>query len=149
MRSARTGIKPQNMLPHEEKLFTKLRDEIKKNRVLVNELMDLVDGKAVSYEMKERAAETKPETKLKDERKVEEEIKSPEAEENYAESVEDESSASSSSTQDSVKIEILKDVPAFVGIDLNKYGPWKKGEILNVPRKIAEALIKTGRAREA
>ena len=47
-----------------------------------------------------------------------------------------------------VRAEIITDVPAFMGIDLNKYGPWKKGQVVALPEKIAKALIKTGRAKE-
>jgi len=145
MRSARTGIKPQNMLPHEEKLFSKLREEIKKNRIVVEEIMSLLDGKNIQS-VSEASLEKDAKKEEASEQIVEEEsgdLKE-EREKDEKEKIGDEKLSG-----EEVRIEIIKDVPAFVGIDLNKYGPWKKGEVLIVPRKIAEALIKTGRAKEA
>ena len=137
IRAARTGIKPQNMLPHEEALFVKLRDEIKKNRLVMEEIISLLDGSS-----KSGASSGQPEIKEADA----ETSKGEEAHPEEAESQKQDEQ--STRLSDEMKIEMIKDVPAFVGIDLKKYGPWKKGEILSVPRKIAEALIKTGRARE-
>ncbi len=147
MRSARTGIKPQNMLPHEERLFVKLRDEIKKNRDLLEDIMNLLDGKVIlgAHPKEEEKMVIQKTDKEAVEEKEEEKIDA-DGEKDRVLAKKDEISADEMSGK--VTIEMLKDVPAFVGIDLNKYGPWKKGDVLKVPKKIAEALIKTGRARE-
>jgi DNA replication factor GINS len=38
-------------------------------------------------------------------------------------------------------VEILKDVPTFVGTDMKEYGPFKKGQIVSVPEKISKLFI--------
>ncbi len=40
-----------------------------------------------------------------------------------------------------IEIEIIKDVPEFVGPDMKEYGEYKKGEKINVDSKIASLLI--------
>jgi len=40
-----------------------------------------------------------------------------------------------------VSVQIIQDVPAFVGTDLKEYGPFKKGQIVKLPSKTAELLI--------
>ena len=41
-----------------------------------------------------------------------------------------------------------EDVPAFVGSDMKKYGPFKKGDIAKLPNENKEVLIKQGVAEE-
>jgi DNA replication initiation complex subunit (GINS family) len=41
-----------------------------------------------------------------------------------------------------VKIRFLKDIPAIVGADMKTYGPFKEGEIAELPKPNAEALVK-------
>jgi hypothetical protein len=41
-----------------------------------------------------------------------------------------------------VKVRFLKEIPAIVGADMKTYGPFKKGEIAELPKPNAEALIK-------
>ncbi len=43
-----------------------------------------------------------------------------------------------------VKIRVLKDLPAIVGVDLKTYGPFKKREVYELPKENAEALVKQG-----
>ncbi len=40
-----------------------------------------------------------------------------------------------------VKLEILKDVPTFVGTDMKEYGPFKKGIIVELPSKVAKLFL--------
>ena len=49
--------------------------------------------------------------------------------------------------QDTEKIEFKNDVEEFVGIDLNKYGPFKKGDVANIPKDNAKLLIKMKKAK--
>jgi len=49
--------------------------------------------------------------------------------------------------QDFEKIEFKDDVEEFVGIDLNKYGPFKKGDVADVPKENAKLLIKMKKAK--
>ncbi len=47
---------------------------------------------------------------------------------------------------DFIKIKVLEDVPEIVGIDMNDYGPFKKGEIARLPRENAELFVNKGKA---
>jgi DNA replication initiation complex subunit (GINS family) len=40
-----------------------------------------------------------------------------------------------------VEVEILKDVPTFVGTDMKEYGPFKKGETVEVPAKVSKLFV--------
>jgi hypothetical protein len=41
-----------------------------------------------------------------------------------------------------VKVRFLEDIPAIVGADMKTYGPFKKGEIAELPKPNAEAFVK-------
>ena len=49
--------------------------------------------------------------------------------------------AKQSSTKSEVELKLLQAVPAFVGSDMQEYGPFEKGGIEKVPVKIADLLI--------
>ena len=50
-------------------------------------------------------------------------------------------------TKKEVELLLFKeDVPEFIGIDLKKYGPFKKGDIAKLPEKNAKLLIKAEKA---
>ena len=46
------------------------------------------------------------------------------------------------------KLKFIQDIPAFVGSDLKKYGPFKSGEEGKIPKENAELLVKTGNAKK-
>jgi DNA replication initiation complex subunit (GINS family) len=46
------------------------------------------------------------------------------------------------------KILIREDIPEFFGYDLKHYGPFKKGDIVEAPEKIAEVLLERKAAEE-
>jgi DNA replication initiation complex subunit (GINS family) len=48
---------------------------------------------------------------------------------------------------DIVKVEILQDLNKFQGAGAS-YGPYKKGDVVELPKNIAEALIKSQKARQ-
>ncbi|MDP3728223.1 MAG: hypothetical protein Q8R18_02095 [bacterium] len=48
---------------------------------------------------------------------------------------------------DSLSIQLIKDIPEFVGPDLSVYGPFKIGEKQQLPKIIAEMLINTEQAK--
>src|SRR3989338_10163486 len=48
---------------------------------------------------------------------------------------------------DSLSIQVLKDIPEFVGPDLAVYGPFKAGEKQQIPTMIAQMLIDTEQAK--
>src|SRR3989344_3187624 len=39
-----------------------------------------------------------------------------------------------------LSVEILSDIPVFVGGDMNEYGPFRKGNVVAIPHKIAKLL---------
>ena len=45
-------------------------------------------------------------------------------------------------------VRVLHSIPKFVGDDLNVYGPFEREDISNLPKKVAEVLIKKNRAKE-
>jgi len=46
------------------------------------------------------------------------------------------------------KIEFKEDVEEFVGTDLKKYGPFKKGDVANIPKDNVKLLIKMKKAKK-
>jgi len=46
-------------------------------------------------------------------------------------------------------IMFTEDVPEFVGIDLKRYGPFKKGDVADIPKENADLLINSGKAEIA
>ncbi len=47
-----------------------------------------------------------------------------------------------------VEVEITEDVRAFMGTDLNLYGPYSAGDTVKLPEKYAKLLIEKGKAKE-
>jgi len=50
--------------------------------------------------------------------------------------------------QDFEKIEFKDDVEEFIGVDLKKYGPFKKGNVAEIPKDNAKLLIKMKKAKK-
>lgn len=51
------------------------------------------------------------------------------------------SNAPTSFSHDFSPIKILSDIPSFVGTDLKEYGPYKQGQTIELPFKIAQLFI--------
>ncbi|MEK6902307.1 MAG: hypothetical protein AABX02_01820, partial [archaeon] len=49
--------------------------------------------------------------------------------------------APSSSTDSPTHVRILSEIPSFVGTDLKEYGPYKTGQVVELPPKIAQLFI--------
>lgn len=47
-----------------------------------------------------------------------------------------------------VKLEFLENVDTFIGRELEEYGPYKKGEITELPKELAEILINERKAKK-
>lgn len=47
-----------------------------------------------------------------------------------------------------VKVELLEDTLEFLGIDLKKYGPYNKGDIVTLPKDNAELFIKAKKVKK-
>ena len=50
--------------------------------------------------------------------------------------------------ESTVKVKFLSSIPAFVGQDLKEYGPFKEGDVANLPRSLASILLAKGLAKE-
>ncbi len=46
------------------------------------------------------------------------------------------------------KIKFKEDVEEFIGVDLKKYGPYKKGDETKIPKENAKLLIRVGKAKK-
>lgn len=51
-------------------------------------------------------------------------------------------------TQKEIELNILDDIPEFVGVDLNIYGSFKKNQKIKLPEKVAKQLINNKQANE-
>ncbi len=45
-----------------------------------------------------------------------------------------------------VRVRILEDIPTFVGTDFKEYGPYRSGEIVEMPQDVADVLTRRGLA---
>ncbi|HLC92649.1 MAG TPA: hypothetical protein VJH23_03000 [archaeon] len=52
----------------------------------------------------------------------------------------DESRGESEKDLNTLSVEVLSDIPVFVGGDMNEYGPFPKGSVVSLPLKIAKLL---------
>lgn len=48
-----------------------------------------------------------------------------------------------------MRVEVLEDVQAFMGTDLNLYGPYQAGEKVELPEKYGKLLLEKGKAKPA
>ncbi len=51
--------------------------------------------------------------------------------------------------KEGVSVRITGDVPKFMGADQTTFGPYKQGDTATLPERIAEILVKKGRAEHA
>lgn len=51
-------------------------------------------------------------------------------------------------TQTKVTLRFLKDAPAFIGIDMKSYGPFKAEDVVSIPKLNANSLVREGLAVE-
>ncbi len=65
------------------------------------------------------------------------------------ESIEPQKESSKKESSGDKKVTMLSNLPKFVGLDKNIYGPYNKGDSYSMPKEIADLLIQKGRAKEA
>ncbi len=151
VRSGKTGTKPKNMLPHEEEMFLKIKNAVMESRKVLDELLSIIDIYTLGYVPPKKEEAIQDVIENVEEKEKEEEKKEVEDREEKGEKarMDEKKEEEQKCLLDYIRIEITKDIPEFVGMDLNRYGPWKKGEVVEVPRKIGEMLIRTERAKKA
>jgi DNA replication initiation complex subunit (GINS family) len=49
---------------------------------------------------------------------------------------------------ETLKLSITEDVSSFMGTDMNFYGPYTAGEVVELPEKLAKLLVEKGKAKE-
>lgn len=126
--SSDVNASEMNMLPEEQELYRESRQVFQEHQERVNDRIDngLGEVEAAKEDIETEAEEkdTEPETEeLQESNKPEED-----AEDGYE------------------KVEIVSEVPEFMGTDLETYGPFNEGEEVKVPEENAEILVNRGNA---
>lgn len=135
--SLKSNIKASelNMLPREQELFRRMKQEFNRHRDEVQEVTDEHQtNKEVQKEEREEIQEM-PETESSSE---------PETEE-----IEEEDQQEEYNPEEGYEIvEITSEVPEFMGTDLEAYGPFEEGEQAEIPQDNAEILVNRGNAEQ-
>ncbi len=126
----RGTIIPKNILPEEKELFEKIKSAVKKYRGNLE---------FVFYENGEKK-ETAEDEAEKDNAKTKKNKDEKETKENETED--------SNSETYTTKIKILDAVPEFVADDGKSHGPFKEGDIVNIPQSAASILINIKKAKK-
>lgn len=109
---------PENLLAFENELFRQLRNAFNEHREILEKKKK---GNGIDVDKPEIEKETKEENQKTD---------------------------GEAESEGYVNIEILSEVPEFMGTDLESYGPFEKGEEVKIPEENAEILINRGNAEE-
>ena len=142
--SLKSNIKASemNLLPREQELFRETKELFEKHR---DRIADVETAKTQMEDLETEETETVQETEEEaepetstNEKEVIEEPEEVEASEDEVEDVEDGYS----------KVNIVSDVPEFMGTDLESYGPFEEGESPVIPEDNAEILVNRGNAEE-
>ncbi len=129
--SARSGADVKNMLVEEKILFHHIKNGVSENR---KRLEDILQGTVLNVQLvgqEEAKIETNP--------PVLDAISNNSAGQAAAQ----EAAIPKAST---VRIKALVDIPAFVGEDLETYGPWPLGTEVDCPKMASDVFIITGKA---
>jgi DNA replication initiation complex subunit (GINS family) len=134
-----------NMLPREQELFRRMKQEFNRHRDEIQEVTEEHRGKTPAHEREE--IEESMNNEDSDTNHTERE---PETEENKEEAENtEESKEDSFDTEEGYEVvEITSDVPEFMGTDLEAYGPFEEGEQAEIPEDNAEILVNRGNAEQ-
>jgi len=139
--SLKSNIKASelNMLPREQELFRKMKQEFNHHRDQIQEITNEHQGKTNTEEI-----EKKPEIEENNEKPEQMEEITEEEEENK-----EEQNENSFNPEEGYEIvEITSEVPEFMGTDLEAYGPFEEGETTEIPEDNAEILVNRGNAEQ-
>ncbi|HIQ50030.1 MAG TPA: DNA replication complex GINS family protein [Nanoarchaeota archaeon] len=125
----RGGTPPENMLPQEEEFFEKVLNLLNEYKSMIElEITgDFVKDKIQEIKenlqelSKDSSKESEKEEKEKEQKEEKKEFKAP--------------------TVKLIKVVALNNIPRFVDENLNPYGPYKKGEVFELPEELAKILI--------
>ena len=118
IRSARTGIKIENILPEEETLLSDIKEKISISRRDLESMLDPVDDGTDAHLPGSEA----PTAKAK------------------------ESRSDKNDEVEARKIRIIEDIPEFIDENLANHGPWRSGEIVKCPEDFCEIFVKSKKA---
>ncbi|UCD04404.1 MAG: hypothetical protein JSW73_02085 [Candidatus Woesearchaeota archaeon] len=119
IRSESKAKDTSNMLPFEEELYNKLIKDLEKNETKFFSTIDEIKLIEKSKPIKKETKELK--SKEKEETKTDSKLK---------------------------EIRVLEDIPELTGPDLKNYGPYKKGDVAELPSELAVLIINKGKGRE-
>lgn len=127
-----------NMLPFEEEVYNKLIKNLEKSKEKFFSTVEegKTEGSKPKSEKtkKEKKKEKKDKKKSKEKKEESKELKSKEKKE--------------SEKTKTKEIRMLEDIPELTGPNLKNYGPYKEGEVAELPAELAVLIINKGKARE-
>ncbi|QGA80196.1 DNA replication complex subunit Gins51 [Candidatus Nanohalobium constans] len=125
-----------NMLPREQELFRRMKQEFNKHRDEVQEVTDEHRGSNTTEEIEEPEIEETTEEPSQ----MEEVTETEKTEEQKEDGLDPEEGYEI--------VEITSEVPEFMGTDLEAYGPFEEGEQAEIPEDNAEILVNRGNAEQ-
>ena len=127
-----------NMLPREQELFRRMKQEFNRHRDEIQEVTDEHRGKTPAHEREEveESMQTEESEDNQIEEKEEKETKQEETDEGF------------DPEEGYEVVEITSEVPEFMGTDLEAYGPFEEGEQAEIPEDNAEILVNRGNAEQ-
>ena len=129
------------MLPREQELFRRMKQEFNNHRDNIQEITNEHQGKTNTEEIEEapNIEETTEEPTQMEEVTEENEVK---------EETEEDDEDSFDPEEGYEIVEITSEVPEFMGTDLEAYGPFEEGEQAEIPEDNAEILVNRGNAEQ-
>ncbi len=127
---------PENMLPQEEVFFDKLVQLLSEYKSLVEAELTGDYAEEIVKELRENL-EILKESKKEEEKKVEESVKEEEGDEKGGE----EEEQYTSPREKLIKVRALNNIPKFVDENMRAYGPYRIGDIFELPEDIAKLLL--------
>ena len=141
--SLKSNIKASelNMLPREQELFRKMKQQFNHHRDQIQEITNEHKGKT-TQERKEQIQDEG--TQIEEPKNTEQKEEETNQEEEKEDCEEDESNPE----EGYEIVEITSEVPEFMGTDLEAYGPFEEGEQAEIPEDNAEILVNRGNAEQ-
>ncbi len=124
---------PENMLPQEEVFFDKLVQLLSEYKSLVEAELTGDYAEEIVKELRENL-EILKESKKEEEKKVEEAVKE-------EEKSSEEEEQPTSPREKLIKVRALNNIPRFVDENMRVYGPYRRGDIFELPEDIAKLLL--------
>ncbi|MCD6483199.1 MAG: DNA replication complex GINS family protein [Candidatus Aenigmarchaeota archaeon] len=148
----KTGLIPENLTEEEFEFFKSIVNLIKERRTKYIESIEKLNEEELLEEAKKisdviAAEETETKTGINNQKeetsKAIEEVPEEKIKEAIEKKVKEEPKQ-----EDKKKVMILMDLPNFLGIDGKEYGPYKEGDMVELPIEIADLLIRKKAAEE-